>query len=295
MLRRIAGWAPPGGPDRAPARAAHDADARRPGDRAARRLGRRRRRADLLPGADRQRGLPAHGDRAPLGPRAGARDRLRAQPGRGGRAPTSSGRSSAASRRGPDAAGHAAAAARGARRRRARRCRACPGRTSCRRRSRRAPTWSRAATCNELRPRLTVPQPVSLGSTELFVEGIATGFVRGDRVLITAPGRTAVSTAGSWRDGPPQRTDRELAQGAVEAPPSLLEVTDVVPEPELGRARGSASWCVAKFPPPSQPPAPTTDRLDAGPPVRPADPPPLPPVAPAELEPPVYDRSCRAR
>ena len=55
---------------------------RRPGDRAARRLGDGRRRADLLPGADRQRGLPADGDRAPLGARAGPAGRLRAAPGR---------------------------------------------------------------------------------------------------------------------------------------------------------------------------------------------------------------------
>ena len=44
----------------------------------------RRRRAHLLPGADRQRGLPAHGDRAALGARARPRDRLRAAAGRRG-------------------------------------------------------------------------------------------------------------------------------------------------------------------------------------------------------------------
>ena len=63
---------------------AHDARRRRPVDRPARRAGRRGRRAHLLPGADRQRGLPAHRHRAPLGARARARDRLRAQPRRRG-------------------------------------------------------------------------------------------------------------------------------------------------------------------------------------------------------------------
>ena len=52
---------------------------RRPDRRAGRRLRLRRRRAHLLPGAHRQRRLPAHRDRAPLGARAGARHRLRAE------------------------------------------------------------------------------------------------------------------------------------------------------------------------------------------------------------------------
>ena len=64
------------------ARSPDHARARRPGDRAARRRGRGRRRADLLPGADRERGLPAHRDRAALDARARARDRLRARTGR---------------------------------------------------------------------------------------------------------------------------------------------------------------------------------------------------------------------
>ena len=59
--------------------AAHRARSDDPTIALARRRGLRRRRAHLLPGAHRQRRLPAHRDRAALGPRAGARDRLRAE------------------------------------------------------------------------------------------------------------------------------------------------------------------------------------------------------------------------
>ena len=48
-----------------------------------RRLGERPRRPDLLPGANRQRGLPADRHRASIRVRAGGRDRLPAQSGRG--------------------------------------------------------------------------------------------------------------------------------------------------------------------------------------------------------------------
>ena len=70
--------------DVSPAAGLTTRDTRRLLDRAARRLGDRGRRALLLPGAHRQRRLPAHGDRAPLGARAGAARRLHAAPGRGG-------------------------------------------------------------------------------------------------------------------------------------------------------------------------------------------------------------------
>ena len=59
-------------------RGADHAIRRRPGDRPPRRLGDGRGRPDLLPGADRERGIPPHVDRAALDPRAGALHRLRA-------------------------------------------------------------------------------------------------------------------------------------------------------------------------------------------------------------------------
>ena len=65
-------------------------------DRPARRLGHRRRRADLLPGAHRQRVVPADRRRALLAAGAGAADRLRAAPGRRRQRATSPSRSSPA-------------------------------------------------------------------------------------------------------------------------------------------------------------------------------------------------------
>ena len=64
---------------------ADDPGGRRPDDRPPRRLGDRPRRPDLLPGADRERGVPADGDRARVDPRARPRDRLRARPRSRGR------------------------------------------------------------------------------------------------------------------------------------------------------------------------------------------------------------------
>ena len=61
------------GGQRSPSRSAegaHDAPGERSVDRAARRLGHPRRRAHLLSGADRQRGLSDHRDRAPVGRRS---------------------------------------------------------------------------------------------------------------------------------------------------------------------------------------------------------------------------------
>ena len=104
-----------------------------PRSRCSTRWARRRRRADLLPGAHRQRGLPAHRDRAALGAGAGARDRLRARARRRRQRPP-----------GVHGRGRARRARLGDRCRRARGCRACRGRASCRRRSRRATRSPRA-------------------------------------------------------------------------------------------------------------------------------------------------------
>ena len=139
---------------------------------------------------------------------------------------------------------------------------------------------------NELRPRLTVPQPVSLGSRQLYIEGIATGFARGDRVLITAP-----ATAKGLR----KKTDlpKELAETApsdVAPPPgvdiSVLEVTAVVPESDRGRTRLELD-VLPKQPPASHPPAPTVNPPVPDPPFIPPEPPPLPDVTPAVIQPPV--------
>jgi hypothetical protein len=128
---------------------------------------------------------------------------------------------------------------------------------------------------NALRPRLTVPQPVSLGSRVLYVEGIASGFVRGDRVLITSPRYHRDNEGNPLPGDPPPGADV-----------SLLEVIDVVPEPVLGRTQLRLE-VLPKQPPHSQPPLPTTfpptpdDPFVA--PVAPAS----PPVAPAVKQPPV--------
>ena len=72
------------------------------GDRA---VGGRRRRAHVLPGAHRERGVPAHGDAARLGPAAGPPDRLSAAAGRRGHDPA--GFHARAGRDGADSRGHA--------------------------------------------------------------------------------------------------------------------------------------------------------------------------------------------
>jgi hypothetical protein len=124
---------------------------------------------------------------------------------------------------------------------------------------------------NALRPRLTVPQPVSLFSTELFIAGIAPRFVRGDRVLITG--------------GPRLEDEDGNIPSGVDV--SLLNVLEVDPQFELGRTR-LALEVLAKFPPRSQPPAPTEDEPEAPTDFTPPKPPPVPPVKPAELDPPVF-------
>jgi hypothetical protein len=130
---------------------------------------------------------------------------------------------------------------------------------------------------NALRPRLTVPQPVSLGSRELFIAGISTGFVRGDRVLIVG--------------GPRYHLDDDEKPKPGDPPPgvdvSLLNVLKVEPQAELGRTRLELE-VLPKFPPKAKPPEPTKDQPD-----RPGNffPPPhplLPPVKPAELNDPVF-------
>ena len=152
---------------------------------------------------------------------------------------------------------------------------------------------------NELRPRLTVPQQVGLGSTEVYIEGIATGFVRGDRVLITAPRPEppgTLPTLAALRDAVPRtsvvrdpQTLKLLAartDGGPGVDISVLDVTDVVPEPERGRTRLELH-ALGKSPPASKPPAPTPNPRLPDPPFIPPDPPPLPPVAPAKLADPV--------
>jgi hypothetical protein len=152
---------------------------------------------------------------------------------------------------------------------------------------------------NELRPRLTVPQQVSLGSTELYIDGIATGFVRGDRVLITAPRpdppgtatpvaelRETVHRTSVKRDAQTLARLAARTDGGPGVDISVLDVTDVVPEPERGRTRLELR-ALGKSPPASQPPAPTENPPVPDPPFIPADPPPLPPVTPAVLQPPV--------
>jgi Bacterial Ig-like domain/Baseplate J-like protein len=126
---------------------------------------------------------------------------------------------------------------------------------------------------NEFRPRLTVPQPVSLGSRELFVAGIATGLARGDRILITAP-----------------RPDED--QDPKTPPPpgvdiSILEVTAVEPDAERERTR-IALEPVPKHPPASQPSAPTPTQPAPDLPFDAPDPPADPPVTPAKLDDPVF-------
>jgi hypothetical protein len=126
---------------------------------------------------------------------------------------------------------------------------------------------------NELRPRLTVPQPVSLGSTVLFVEGIASGLVRGDRVLIT--------------NGPRFDKDEKTGEPLPGVDVSLLEITDVLPEPVLARTRLDLK-VVPKQPPHSEPALSTLFEIKPDNPfVAPAAPP-EEPVAPAKIEPPVY-------
>lgn len=126
---------------------------------------------------------------------------------------------------------------------------------------------------NELRPRLTVPQPVSLGSTVLFVEGIATGFVRGHRVLIT--------------NGPRFDKDEKTGEPLPGVDVSLLEITDVLPEPALARTRLDLK-VLPKQPPHSEPAMPTLFDIKPDNKFVAPQAPPEQPVAPAKVEPPVY-------
>jgi hypothetical protein len=126
---------------------------------------------------------------------------------------------------------------------------------------------------NALRPRLTVPQPVSLFSTELFIAGIATGFVRGDRVLITG--------------GPRFETNPATGQPLAGVDVSLLNVLEVEPQAELQRTRLKLE-VLPKFPPKAKPSEPTIDQPDTPVNFNPPLPPPLPPVKPAELDPPEF-------
>ena len=125
---------------------------------------------------------------------------------------------------------------------------------------------------NALRPRLTVPQAVSLGSRVLFVEGIATGLVRGDRILITSGPRFDKDEDGKPLPG---------------VDVSLLEIRDVVPEPALDRTRLDLEP-VPKQPPHAQPALPTRFDIQPNAPFKAPDPPPEQPVAAAKIEPPVY-------
>jgi hypothetical protein len=67
---------------------------------------------------------------------------------------------------------------------------------------------------NELRPRLTRPQPLELSTRRLYLEGGATGLRAGDRILITQP-----------------------VEGAARVDTAVLEVTETAVEPELERTR----------------------------------------------------------
>ncbi|MDP8993230.1 MAG: putative baseplate assembly protein [Actinomycetota bacterium] len=111
---------------------------------------------------------------------------------------------------------------------------------------------------NELRPRLTRPQPVSLGSELLYIAGVASGIEPGDRILVTAP-------PTSSRPG-------------VET--SVLEVKQSTAEVALGRTRLDLAP-VPKVAPLSRPPALTPP---PPPPPRPFQP--LPPPVPQPLRPP---------
>ena len=138
---------------------------------------------------------------------------------------------------------------------------------------------------NELQPRLTLPQPVGLGSTELFVAGMATGLEPGDRILITGPGMDQPVSSSKKKAGKTDRLKKKKARpkegrGVLT---SLLEVTEVEIDPARSRTR-IGLVAVPKFPPPSQPPAPTIEEPKLDLPFEPPEPPPLPPVQPAELE-----------
>ena len=117
---------------------------RRAGGRAARRVGGRRRHRVLLLRADRPGGLPAHGHRARVGPRARPHARLRAAPRRR--------RPGRAGVHGGDRAGRARGDHRAGRDAGADRARA---RTSCRRPSRPRRTSRSAPAWNAHRPRST--------------------------------------------------------------------------------------------------------------------------------------------
>jgi Bacterial Ig-like domain/Baseplate J-like protein len=135
---------------------------------------------------------------------------------------------------------------------------------------------------NELRPRLTVPQPISLGSRELYVEGIATGLARGDRVLITGP-RPLLDDKDDTKDQQEDGKDQQQKPPpGVEA--SILEVEAVEPQPDRGRTRLKLS-VLPKFPPASQPAAPTPQEPAPDFDFEPPPPPAVDPVKPAELEP----------
>jgi hypothetical protein len=141
---------------------------------------------------------------------------------------------------------------------------------------------------NELRPRLTVPQPISLGSKELYVEGIATGLARGDRVLITGPRalpddeKDKPKDKKKAKDGKRKTKEKKKPPPGVEA--SILEVEAVEPQPDRGRTRLKLS-VLPKLPPASQPAAPTDDEPAPDFDFEPPPPPAVDPVKPADLEP----------
>ena len=131
---------------------------------------------------------------------------------------------------------------------------------------------------NALRPRLTVPQPVSLGSRELFIAGIATGFVRGDRMLIVSGPRYHQDDDGNPLPGnPPPGVDV-----------SLLDVLEVdaragarAHAPEAGGRYRSCRRA-------RSPPEPTTDQPEPPIDFTPPKAPPQPTGEAAELDPPVF-------
>jgi hypothetical protein len=126
---------------------------------------------------------------------------------------------------------------------------------------------------NEFRPRLTMPQPVGLGSTELFVAGVATGLERGDRILISGP--------------PKQPSPPDPPIPGVEA--SIHKVMAVEPDAERARTR-LVLQTLQKLPPSSKPPAPTKDEPVLSFTVLPPPPPnPPKPVPPAQLDDPVFE------
>ena len=138
-------------------------------------LATRRRRPHLLPGAHRQRGLPAHRHRAALDPRAGAADRLRARPGVAAETTLAFTVDDA-----PGAPG------RGDDRRRRRRCRACRVRTRSRRPSRRSSRSRRGRSGTPWRRGRAVSRCCAASATLLYLAGVATNLKAGDALLVVS-------------------------------------------------------------------------------------------------------------